>query len=138
VTAALRPQWTTVSGLRMFARTGGPPAQENGTVVVLVQVRPQRQASSDPVLPELPDALRAWMDTIGLRRAALVGNSLGCQIAVELAVRRPETIPRHLSLYPRRPHRRKASADSDSRRPHCINYSTPGPFSGIIASFLGR
>ena len=121
MTAALRSQWTTVSGLRMFARAGGPPPQANGTVVVLVHGQiisslymvptAERLASQFCVFaPDLPgfglsdkprqilcvpglaDALGAWMDTLGFRRAVLVGNSLGCQIAVDLTVRRPELV----------------------------------------------
>ena len=38
-------------------------------------------------IPELADALVAWMDTAGLERVALVGNSLGCQISVAAAIR---------------------------------------------------
>lgn len=38
-------------------------------------------------IPELADALAAWMDAWGLRGALVVGQSLGCQIAAELAVR---------------------------------------------------
>jgi pimeloyl-ACP methyl ester carboxylesterase len=41
---------------------------------------------------ELADALGAWMDAVGLPSAALVANSLGCQIVVDLAVRRPELV----------------------------------------------
>ncbi len=38
-------------------------------------------------VPELADALAAWMAEVGLDRAALVGNSLGCQILAEFALR---------------------------------------------------
>jgi pimeloyl-ACP methyl ester carboxylesterase len=38
-------------------------------------------------IPELADALVAWMDTAGLERVALIGNSLGCQIIVDAAIR---------------------------------------------------
>ena len=38
-------------------------------------------------LRELADALAAWMDAVGLSRAAFVGNSLGNEIMVELALR---------------------------------------------------
>lgn len=41
---------------------------------------------------ELSDSLAAWMGKIGLRSAALVGNSFGCQIIVEFALRHPERI----------------------------------------------
>ncbi len=42
----------------------------------------------------LSDALSAWMDVLGLKGAALVGNSMGCQIIADLAVRRPELVER--------------------------------------------
>jgi 2-hydroxy-6-oxonona-2,4-dienedioate hydrolase len=37
----------------------------------------------------LSDALSAWMGGAGLERAALVGNSMGCQVIADLAVRHP-------------------------------------------------
>jgi 2-hydroxy-6-oxonona-2,4-dienedioate hydrolase len=42
----------------------------------------------------LSDALYAWMDALGLEGAALVGNSISCQITADLAVRRPELVER--------------------------------------------
>jgi pimeloyl-ACP methyl ester carboxylesterase len=43
-------------------------------------------------LAQLADALVAYLDDEGLARVPLVGNSLGSQIAVEVAVRRPERV----------------------------------------------
>lgn len=43
-------------------------------------------------LPELGDALVAWMNRIELDRVALVGNSMGCQTAVEAAARHPDRV----------------------------------------------
>lgn len=43
-------------------------------------------------IAELADALGAWVEQIGLAPAVLVANSLGCQIVVDLAVRRPELV----------------------------------------------
>ena len=40
-------------------------------------------------VPALAGVLADWMDAVGLRRAALIGNSLGCQVAAELAARDP-------------------------------------------------
>ena len=40
-------------------------------------------------VPGLREVLAAWMDAAGLARAALVANSLGCQIAADLAARDP-------------------------------------------------
>lgn len=52
--------------------------------------------SSDPrsalPIPALADALLAWMDALALPEAVLVGNSMGCQVAVDLAVRHPERV----------------------------------------------
>lgn len=36
-------------------------------------------------VPELASALLGWMDSVGLDRPMLIGNSFGCQIVVELA-----------------------------------------------------
>ena len=43
---------------------------------------------------ELVDALADWMDTLKIARAHLVGNSFGCQIIVEFAVRYPKRLGR--------------------------------------------
>src|SRR5436190_22270890 len=40
-------------------------------------------------VPELADALARWMAAAGIARAALIGNSLGAQVIVDLAVRYP-------------------------------------------------
>jgi 2-hydroxy-6-oxonona-2,4-dienedioate hydrolase len=46
---------------------------------------------------ELSDTLETWLRTIGLGRVSIVGHSFGCQIAADLAARRPEYID-HLVL----------------------------------------
>ncbi len=43
---------------------------------------------------QLADALAAWMHKVGVRRAAFVGNSLGCEVLVELAVVHPQLVDR--------------------------------------------
>jgi 2-hydroxy-6-oxonona-2,4-dienedioate hydrolase len=43
-------------------------------------------------IPELADALADWMEAVGLDAAVLVGNSLGCQISVDLAARYPARV----------------------------------------------
>jgi 2-hydroxy-6-oxonona-2,4-dienedioate hydrolase len=43
-------------------------------------------------VPELADALAAWMTSLGIGPAVLIGNSLGCQILVELALRHRERV----------------------------------------------
>ena len=53
-----------------------------------------RSAKPDHILdiPELADALAAWMAKTDLAHACLIGNSLGCQFIVDLAVRYPELV----------------------------------------------
>ena len=51
-------------------------------------------------VPGLADALARWMEEAGLSRAALLGNSLGCQVIVELAVRHPEKVARAILVAP--------------------------------------
>jgi 2-hydroxy-6-oxonona-2,4-dienedioate hydrolase len=48
----------------------------------------------------LAHVLAAWQETAGLGRAALVANSLGCQVAVEAAARRPELVDALVLLGP--------------------------------------
>lgn len=45
-----------------------------------------------PDLPDLADALVELLDAEGIDRAALVGNSYGCQIIVEACLRHPERV----------------------------------------------
>jgi 2-hydroxy-6-oxonona-2,4-dienedioate hydrolase len=43
-------------------------------------------------IPEMADALADWMSAVGLDSAVLVGNSLGCQLSVDLAARYPARV----------------------------------------------
>lgn len=43
-------------------------------------------------LSELADVLVAWMDAVGIGRAALLGHSLGCQVVAHVADRHPTQI----------------------------------------------
>jgi 2-hydroxy-6-oxonona-2,4-dienedioate hydrolase len=53
---------------------------------------------SEPLdLPAMGEFIVEWMAEVGIECAALVGNSMGCQIAVEAALRRPDRIS-HLVL----------------------------------------
>ena len=49
---------------------------------------------------ELADWLARWTDDAHVGRAAYVANSMGCQVAVELAVRRPERVSALVLLGP--------------------------------------
>jgi 2-hydroxy-6-oxonona-2,4-dienedioate hydrolase len=112
----LESRWSVVTGRRLHVRVSVEPVPADALAVVLVHglgvastymvptaVRLAREYrvyapdlpgfghSDKPPraldIPELADALIAWMDTAGLDRVALVGNSLGCQIIVNAAIR---------------------------------------------------
>lgn len=119
----LESRWTNVHGVRMHARVSAEPVPSGAPPVVLVHgvgissrylvPTAARLAAYYPVFaPDLPgfgksdkppyvlnvrelaDALRAWMEVSGLYEAVLIGNSLGCQIIVDLAARYPAYVSR--------------------------------------------
>jgi 2-hydroxy-6-oxonona-2,4-dienedioate hydrolase len=51
-------------------------------------------------IPELADALAAWMKANRLERVSLIGNSLGAQIIVDFAVRYPERVEQAVLIAP--------------------------------------
>jgi pimeloyl-ACP methyl ester carboxylesterase len=51
-------------------------------------------------LHELADSLLVWMDAIGLKRAALIGNSMGCQVIVEATLKEPDRVDRLVLIGP--------------------------------------
>jgi pimeloyl-ACP methyl ester carboxylesterase len=51
-------------------------------------------------ITELADALAGWMKENELERATLLANSIGCQVVVELAIRRPELVGRIILVSP--------------------------------------
>jgi pimeloyl-ACP methyl ester carboxylesterase len=127
VGGGLQSRWTTVGGLRIHARVGG--LDRPGHPVVLVPgiglssryfvPLARRLLSHVPTLaidlpgagrsrrpphalsiPELADTLAAWLDAVGIDRAACVGNSMGCQVLLDLASRAPERVDRLVLVSP--------------------------------------
>jgi pimeloyl-ACP methyl ester carboxylesterase len=50
-------------------------------------------------VPEHAEHLAAWLAAAGAPSAVVVGNSFGCQVAVELAVRHPDRVAGTLANY---------------------------------------
>ncbi|MGI8915679.1 MAG: alpha/beta fold hydrolase [Chloroflexota bacterium] len=51
-------------------------------------------------IPQLASALDAWLDVAGLTCSVLIGHSMGCQVVIELAQRRPQRADRLVLLSP--------------------------------------
>jgi 2-hydroxy-6-oxonona-2,4-dienedioate hydrolase len=91
-----------------------------------------RSVTSKQVLsvPQLADVLAAWMRCVGIERAAFIGNSLGCQVIANLALRHPATIERAVLVGPTLdPH---ASALGDIWRLLCDSNCEPLSFLPIL------
>ncbi len=58
--------------------------------------RPRRALN----VPQLAETLLAWMDAARLERAALLGNSLGCQIIAEAAIQQPARVTQAVLVGP--------------------------------------
>lgn len=121
--APLRSRYVTVRGQRLHYRASShtAPAQSeaivllHGLVVSCTYLQPTARllaASYRVFTPDLPgsgqsqgsapfpdlagqaDLLADWMAAIGLSRAHFLGNSVGCQILIHLAVRHPTLVGR--------------------------------------------
>ena len=115
--ASLASRWAMVDGCRMHYRVGGAGRQSvvlvHGLTVsgnyllpaaaellddftVYVPDLPGFGASEKPRqvldIGEMADILRAWMDAVGLERAYLLGNSLGCHTIAVAAARYRERV----------------------------------------------
>jgi 2-hydroxy-6-oxonona-2,4-dienedioate hydrolase len=122
-TGRLSSEWIRAEGLLMHARVSVDPTPSSSLPLVLVHgigvasrfmvpvaelLAPYHRVYA-PDLPgfgksekpahalslvELTDALAWWMREIGLESAAFLGNSFGCQIVADLALRYPELVER--------------------------------------------
>jgi 2-hydroxy-6-oxonona-2,4-dienedioate hydrolase len=113
--------WAEVGGLRMHARAAADAVQGAPLPVVLVhglvvssrymiplaERLAERRHVYAPDLPGfgrsehpaspldiagLTDALAGWMRAASIARAALIGNSMGCQVIADLALRYPSLV----------------------------------------------
>jgi 2-hydroxy-6-oxonona-2,4-dienedioate hydrolase len=109
-------RWHTVGGWKLFTQVFPAPAQRSAIPIVLVHglgvsgryMLPlaERLATSNSVfVPDLPgfgrsdkppralsvgalsDLLAGWLEEVGIEQASFLGNSMGCQVIVDLALR---------------------------------------------------
>ncbi|HEX7185589.1 MAG TPA: alpha/beta fold hydrolase [Thermoanaerobaculia bacterium] len=155
---ALRNLWTRVDGSMIYARASRDPAPDRLPVVLvhgygmsssyMVPIAerlaaelpvyapdlPGHGRSGDPgrtlTVPELAEVLRAWMDEVGIERAALLGNSMGCQIVAAFAARWPERVDRLILVGP------TADAEARTLRQHLPRLLRAGAAERISLPFL--
>jgi pimeloyl-ACP methyl ester carboxylesterase len=99
------PPVVLVHGLAVSSRYFAPLIRELArTRTVVAPDLPGYGRSATPPrpldIPQLADALDEWLELTGVAPAPLVANSLGCQVAVDLALRRPERVTRLVLLGP--------------------------------------
>ncbi|PMR73254.1 alpha/beta fold hydrolase [Billgrantia endophytica] len=128
----LEPQRTQVRGVSLHALVATEAAPPGAPPLVLIHgsglsgrymIPTARELASDfPVyvpdipgygdsgdpgevlsIPRMSEWLVAWMDAIGLERASFLGNSFGCQVIVDLAMRYPERADRLILQGPTTP-----------------------------------
>jgi pimeloyl-ACP methyl ester carboxylesterase len=125
----LSERWTIVNDLPLFYRVSNDAAPQKATPIVFVHgfgisgryMIPTAEllASSYPAyipdlpgygrshrprrtlsIPELAVALGAFLDAVGIERVILLGNSMGCLIALEFARAFPDRIDRAILVSP--------------------------------------
>lgn len=140
----LKRVWAVVGGLPMHARVALNLAPAGAPVVVLVHGLVVSSRYMIPTVvrlapdcrvyaPDLPgfgrsaapphvldihglaDALVGWMRALGLGRVSLVGNSLGCQVIVDVALRYPEHVERIVLTGPTMDRRGRAGLEQARR-----------------------
>lgn len=121
--------WTRVGARRFHARTAAVPPPAGSPIVLLVHglgvssrymIPTIRTLAPDHLvfaidlpgygrtpgpphalsIPELADALLDWMTVMRIERPLLLGNSMGCQVLVDLAVRHPSRVERLVLVGP--------------------------------------
>ncbi len=119
----LNSKWTMIRGWRLHARVSDTPDTRAQMPILLIHgllissrymvPTAQRLAQHYPVyaldmpgfgksegpsrtltIDELADVIVDWMDAVQLPRAFMLGNSLGCQVLINLAARYPARVER--------------------------------------------
>ena len=93
------PSLVLIHGLVISSRYMVPTARRLATRYrVLALDLPGFGKSDKPLhvldVPELADAVVVWMDAINLERGVFLGNSMGCQVIADLAMRYPSRVDR--------------------------------------------
>ena len=151
----LGSRWAVVGGLRMHARAATESAHGLALPVVLVHglvvssrymiPLAERLAERAHVYaPDLPgfgrsehpdrplniaglaDALAGWMQATSIPRAVLIGNSMGCQVIADMALRYPTLVERAVLIGPTTDRRGRHVLEQLRRLLAAAPYEAPG------------
>ncbi len=128
MTAGYTSIWTKVRGLKVHAYVSTQSPTDSGAVILvhglgvsarymlptLSSLAPSHKVfapelpgfgqSDKPAqtldIPVLADILAEWATTVGLDHAAFLGNSMGCQVIIDLAVRYPALVDHAILVGP--------------------------------------
>ena len=147
--------WVEVGGLRMHARAAIDAAHGLVLPVVLVHglvvssrymipLAERLAARTHVYAPDLPgfgksdhpdlpldisglaDVLAGWMRATGIACAALIGNSMGCQVIVDMALRYPSLVARAVLIGPTTDRRGRNVLEQTRRLLAAAPYEAPG------------
>lgn len=83
-------------------------------------------------IPELADALADWMQACGIASAALMGQSMGCQVIADLALRYPDRVSAAVLIGPSMDRHGRTALEQIRRL--CID-GTRTPLSSLFITF---
>jgi len=85
-----------------FRQNAGALADHHRTLLVDLPRygRSEKVVVKGPRLDYLSGAIRAFMDALGLERAYFIGNSMGAQVALKIAIDTPERVDRMVLVAP--------------------------------------
>lgn len=89
-----------------------------------------------PGLAELADALADWMTAVGLPRAHFLGNSVGCQVLIQLALRHAELVQRLILTGPTMDPRARTIPREVVRWLKNVPYEPPALLGIVLRDFL--
>ena len=95
-----------------------------------------RGSTSLPDLAELADILADWMTAIRLPHAHFLGNSVGCQVLIQLALRHAELVQRLILTGPTMDPRARTIPREVVRWLKNVPYEPPALFGIVLRDFL--
>lgn len=136
-----KPVFVLIHGLLISSRYMIPTAERLGQKYPVYALDlPGFGKSENPAqvltIPELADAIVAWMDVMRLSQAVFLGNSLGAQVLIDLAARYPARVDRLILVGPTVDPRARTVIQQASRLLIDFVYEDPTLLGHLLIDFL--